>query len=1030
MAESGYNSSSADQLTDTPDVTLIFTSINESNGSVDSNTSALEAPIKEEDQFELHVDEESQDRDDPHQPGLPTGSGGVFPYLQKALNSTEVDVLSRHQSAGACLLGELTRILSSNTKCIDISRISSIKSLQKRANTPRTIIGVVGATGHGKSSLINTLLEEDKLVPTNCFRACTAVVTEVSYNYSDNPDHRYIAEIEFISVDDWDRELGYLFHDLNESSGEASVEGQLEGSDAGIAWAKIKAVYPTLTKKTIEQTSAKALASDPAVKWLLGTTKTVREPTASELYKATQIYMGSKKKTSFAPLDSEENDSGPKMELWPLIKVVRIYTKADVLSSGAVIVDLPGVQDSNAARAAVAGKYIEQCDSLLVVSMITRAVDDQAAQELLGAGFKQQLKLDGNYSKVTFVCSKTDDINIDEAAEALGLVEDAKKLSSLGGSLSTLEASSELEKLQERINAISNYAEEVDDHIDRYEKLKGLQANGRIVTPPKGYPRKRKTGSHVARASKRRRVAASMDERSEYTQWVSTEDHWGDLEKGMPKFSAEHPLTQQDIQSMIDYLRSRKKTAIDEKKTLMDRIDNDENRLEDLRDEVSKLEEQLHVACVARRNDCSRQVIRRQFALGLKELDQQEAQSIDPNNLDQEKDFRDYAQIGHSLPVFCISSRAHQALANKKQVGGFSNLNDTEIPQLRAHMKKLTGVIRITNAKSFLNDLAQALNSLYLWSSEKGIEDYLTDEEKKAEMGCVREQVNKLEKRLLSANEDLVGQLNDILKALFRCFEAAAVHAAGSVPGIVHRWPTHKRGDGGLLYMSYKATINRDGVFSGKNGPRNFNEDLATPFIQKIGNDWETTFTKKIPKTLDLHAKTCQVHQEHIQGLIKSRLQERVAFKDIIDMLQDQDIARSNGLNNKITSLISDIRTSQRDANRDFTPAIQKWLMPTYTKCSQDKGRGVFDRIKVEMYTEITSNRRAIFRGSYESVKAKLSEIPKNIQEDLGVLTDVMLDGMLSDYSNVILKADNSEEANLIRGEVFELLKGVDERFR
>jgi hypothetical protein len=47
------------------------------------------------------------------------------------------------------------------------------------------------------------------------------------------------------------------------------------------------------------------------------------------------------------------------MEFWPLIKVVRIFTKADALSTGAVIVDLPGVHDSNAARAAVAASYMK-----------------------------------------------------------------------------------------------------------------------------------------------------------------------------------------------------------------------------------------------------------------------------------------------------------------------------------------------------------------------------------------------------------------------------------------------------------------------------------------------------------------------------------------------------------------------------------------------------------------------------------------------------------------------------------------------
>lgn len=49
------------------------------------------------------------------------------------------------------------------------------------------------------------------------------------------------------------------------------------------------------------------------------------------------------------------------MEFWPLIKVVKIYVKAEALSTGAVIVDLPGVHDSNAARAAVASGYMKQC---------------------------------------------------------------------------------------------------------------------------------------------------------------------------------------------------------------------------------------------------------------------------------------------------------------------------------------------------------------------------------------------------------------------------------------------------------------------------------------------------------------------------------------------------------------------------------------------------------------------------------------------------------------------------------------------
>ena len=48
----------------------------------------------------------------------------------------------------------------------------------------------------------------------------------------------------------------------------------------------------------------------------------------------------------------------------PLIKVVRIFVKSPALATGAVIVDLPGVHDANAARAAVAEGYMKQCTGL------------------------------------------------------------------------------------------------------------------------------------------------------------------------------------------------------------------------------------------------------------------------------------------------------------------------------------------------------------------------------------------------------------------------------------------------------------------------------------------------------------------------------------------------------------------------------------------------------------------------------------------------------------------------------------------
>ncbi len=54
-----------------------------------------------------------------------------------------------------------------------------------------------------------------------------------------------------------------------------------------------------------------------------------------------------------------------------------------VLSTGAVVVDLPGVRDANAARGAVAERYMKSCNAMWIVADITRAVDNRTAKVCL-----------------------------------------------------------------------------------------------------------------------------------------------------------------------------------------------------------------------------------------------------------------------------------------------------------------------------------------------------------------------------------------------------------------------------------------------------------------------------------------------------------------------------------------------------------------------------------------------------------------------------------------------------------------------
>jgi hypothetical protein len=94
---------------------------------------------------------------------------------------------------------------------------------------------------------------------------------------------------------------------------------------------------------------------DPCVRDMLGTVKTVERARPELFHTVLQCYIDSMEKATASSPQKRQ------VELWPLIKVVRIYTKAVALSTGAVIVDLPGVHDSNKARAAIAEDYMKRC---------------------------------------------------------------------------------------------------------------------------------------------------------------------------------------------------------------------------------------------------------------------------------------------------------------------------------------------------------------------------------------------------------------------------------------------------------------------------------------------------------------------------------------------------------------------------------------------------------------------------------------------------------------------------------------------
>ncbi|KAJ1303225.1 hypothetical protein OPQ81_011423 [Rhizoctonia solani] len=218
-----------------------------------------------------------------------------------------------------------------------------IESFKSQAS-PRAMIAVCGATGAGKSSLLNAVLD-DNIVPTSGMRACTAVVTEIGYH----DQNSIVAEVEFLARPEWEAELGILLDDLVEENGKLKRLTDLR-TDAGVAWAKMHAVYPHLrAERMVTMTPDEIIDSKPEIARILGTTKYIDSPNSEKFGSEIAKYIDSKDQKR-GQKKAADRPKGDEPALWPLIRLVRVRAKSKALSDGAVLVDLPGVADANLAR--------------------------------------------------------------------------------------------------------------------------------------------------------------------------------------------------------------------------------------------------------------------------------------------------------------------------------------------------------------------------------------------------------------------------------------------------------------------------------------------------------------------------------------------------------------------------------------------------------------------------------------------------------------------------------------------------------
>ena len=272
------------------------------------------------------------------------------------------------------------------------------------------VIGIVGASGEGKSGLSNALIGNRDAATTGCDG--NAITTTANEYHALSPDDPYECrvEVKFLQKHeqleillDYIQHIRFFAdpqHDHDQFDKDSMAEYERDCKVAKDAFrclfgdnAEMDAIYAGTDQRDSEELAGELVERAQQLPW----------PVVDD----SNVWYFEAKTSLEGRLELVKTIES----LWPLVQHTKVFVKSEFLQQGVVLVDLPGLMDPNAARVQITEKYLDKLDHIIVVTNPGRAVVNTSIipqkhfPEIWNGS-------DAECSKVTIVCTKSDNLDV------------------------------------------------------------------------------------------------------------------------------------------------------------------------------------------------------------------------------------------------------------------------------------------------------------------------------------------------------------------------------------------------------------------------------------------------------------------------------------------------------------------------------------------------------------------------------------------------------------------------------------------